>query len=56
MVTLMTGISGTALTALILNFVLPKSASDREEEAEQDQIRARQEAEAEARVAATGQG
>lgn len=55
-VTLMTGISGTALTALILNFVLPKSASDREEEAEQDQIRARQEAEAEARVAATGQG
>ena len=55
-VTLITGISGTALTALILNFVLPKSASDREEEAEQDQIRARQEAEAEARVAATGQG
>lgn len=55
-VTLMTGISGTALTALILNFVLPKSASDREEEAEQDQIRARQEAEAEARVAVTGQG
>ena len=32
--TLCTGISGTALTALILNFVLPKTEEDRKWEAE----------------------
>lgn len=50
-VTLITDISGTALTALILNFVLPKSAEDRADEAEQARIRAQQEADAERKAA-----
>lgn len=50
-VTLITGISGAALTALILNFILPKSAEDRADDAEQARIRAEQEAEAERKAA-----
>ncbi|MBU5434135.1 uracil-xanthine permease family protein [Pseudoflavonifractor sp. MSJ-37] len=51
-ITLITGIPGTALTALILNMILPRTQADKEYEAKQAEENARLEAEAEAKVAA----
>lgn len=53
--TLITGIPGTAMTALILNIILPRSKADKEFEAKQAAENARLEAEAEAKVAAQTQ-
>ena len=50
--TLITGIPGTAMTALILNIILPRSPADKEYERRQAEENARLEAEAEAKVAA----
>lgn len=49
--TLITGIPGTAMTALVLNIILPRSKADKEFEAKQAAENARLEAEAEAKVA-----
>ena len=51
MLTLITGIPGTAMTALVLNIILPRSKADKEFEAKQAAENARLEAEAEAKVA-----
>lgn len=56
LLTLVTGISGSALTALLLNIILPKSPADKEYEAQQAAENARLEAEAERKAALNTSG